>query len=64
MANPPALTTAGRARVPGDLVQKLASPVAPGQYAQSGDEQVEPIGQVETVDGVDTAAGGEGEGDA
>jgi len=51
MANPPALTTAGGARVPGDLVQKLAGPVAPGQYAQSGDEQGEPIGQVETVDG-------------
>lgn len=30
---------------------KLTGPVAPGQYAQSGDEQGEPIGQVETIDG-------------
>ncbi len=51
MANPPALATAAGARVPGDLVQKLAGPMAPGQYAQAGDEQGEPIGQVETVDG-------------
>ncbi len=51
MANPPALATAGGSRVPGDLVQKLAGPMAPGQYAQAGGEQGEPIGQVETVEG-------------
>ena len=50
MANPPALATAAGAGVPGDLVQKLAGPMAPGQYAQAGEDQGEPIEQVETVE--------------
>lgn len=37
----------------GDLVDVMAGPVAPGQYAQVGDvARVEPIGQVETAEGV------------
>ncbi|WP_299955592.1 Ig-like domain-containing protein [uncultured Roseobacter sp.] len=36
----------------GDLVELLAGPIAPGQYAQAGDATASsPIGQVETVEG-------------
>ncbi len=36
----------------GDLVERLAGPIAPGQYAQVGDvAEAGPIGQVETVEG-------------
>ncbi len=54
LADPPTLVTAAGARVPGDLVAKLAGPMAPGQYAQAGEQQAEPIGQVETVEGQGT----------
>ncbi|MGZ2257471.1 tandem-95 repeat protein [Roseobacter sp. A03A-229] len=36
----------------GDLVERLAGPIAPGQYAQSGAvDQPSPIGQVESAEG-------------
>ncbi|WP_139838221.1 FecR family protein, partial [Roseovarius gaetbuli] len=37
----------------GDLVERLAGPEAPGQYAQVGETQLaDPIGQVESVEGI------------
>ena len=46
------LIGAGGARVSGELAAKLAGPLAPGQYAQSGTlTAAEPIGHVETVGG-------------
>ncbi|MEM7596474.1 MAG: Ig-like domain-containing protein [Pseudomonadota bacterium] len=51
--NTPAdLITANGARLTGETVEKLAGPMAPGQYAQAGQATGgEPIGQVETVEG-------------
>lgn len=41
------------ARLTGETVEKLAGPMAPGQYAQSGQsDSVGPIGQVETLEGL------------
>ncbi|WP_126465058.1 Ig-like domain-containing protein [Candidatus Terasakiella magnetica] len=52
--NPPALVAANGAVVSPDLVQKLAGPLAPGQYAQAAGSTVlgDAIGRVETLDGV------------
>ena len=58
---PPALTTVGGAVLPADLVEMLAGPMAPGQYAQlgSGGTAV-PIGTVATIDGSVTATRADG----
>jgi hypothetical protein len=51
-SSPATLTTPDGAQLSGALVEKLAGPIAPGQYAQAGGAQVtNPIGQVETVEG-------------
>jgi hypothetical protein len=50
---PPDLIADNGAVLRGDLVARLAGPIAPGQYAQAGDAPAtEPIGQVETLGGV------------
>ncbi|MEL7252725.1 MAG: Ig-like domain-containing protein [Pseudomonadota bacterium] len=50
---PPAdLVTENGARLTGDTVEKLAGPMAPGQYAQAGTaDGGQAIGQVETIEG-------------
>lgn len=51
-STPADLITPNGARLAGQTVEKLAGPVAPGQYAQAGQrEDSQPIGQVETVEG-------------
>lgn len=51
-ADLPDLITSTGARLSGETVEKLAGPVAPGQYAQSGTSAGgQAIGQVETVEG-------------
>ena len=50
--SPPDLLSAGGAVIPAELAAKLAGPEAPGQYAQAaGEEEAQPIGRVETVEG-------------
>src|SRR6056297_682992 len=50
-ATPPDLTTPGGATLRGPVVERLAGPEAPGQYAQVGQSpQGDPIGQVETLE--------------
>ena len=52
LAQPPALTTVGGALLPADLVEILAGPMAPGQYAQLGPGATAvPIGTVATIEG-------------
>ncbi|MEL7281074.1 MAG: Ig-like domain-containing protein [Pseudomonadota bacterium] len=51
-SNPADLVASNGARLTGETVEKLAGPMAPGQYAQAGQGVGgEPIGQVETVQG-------------
>ncbi|MEM7425832.1 MAG: tandem-95 repeat protein, partial [Pseudomonadota bacterium] len=51
-ADPPHLQSPEGAYLFADVVQALAGPLAPGQYAQAGStEGKEPIGQVETLEG-------------
>ena len=51
-AEPPALTTPEGARLAPELVAKLAGPLAPGQYVQTGAAQgAEPIGEVSQITG-------------
>ncbi len=55
------LIGAGGARVSGEMAAKLAGPLAPGQYAQSGTlASAELIGHVETVGGTVTATHADG----
>ena len=52
LAQPPALTTVGGAVLPADLVEMLAGPLAPGQYAQlEPGATAAPIGKVATAEG-------------
>lgn len=62
LAEPPALMTAGGALMPADLVSSLAGPLAPGQYAQSGESDLEatPIGLVDESVGEVTATRADG----
>ncbi len=58
---PAALTTVGGALLPADLVEMLAGPMAPGQYAQLGPGGTAvPIGTVATIDGTVTATRADG----
>ncbi|MBT5245815.1 MAG: FecR domain-containing protein, partial [Rhodospirillaceae bacterium] len=53
LANPPALVSEGGLSLSGKIVGHLAGPVAPGQYAQTGDGGLtDPIGQITTLTGV------------
>jgi hypothetical protein len=50
---PPDLIADNGAVLRGDLAARLAGPIAPGQYAQAGGpDGADPIGQVETLQGV------------
>ncbi|MGR3362944.1 MAG: Ig-like domain-containing protein, partial [Maritimibacter harenae] len=50
---PPDLVAGNGAVLRGDLAARLAGPIAPGQYAQAGGpDGADPIGQVETLQGV------------
>ena len=56
LADPPALATAGGAELAPELMARLAGPLAPGQYAQTGPAaDSEPIGIATVVDGTVTA---------
>jgi Ca2+-binding RTX toxin-like protein len=59
---PPDLLTEGGARVSGALAEKLAGPMAPGQYAQagSGAGSAQSIGKVENLSGTATATRADG----
>ncbi|MBT3306432.1 MAG: hypothetical protein HN377_08100, partial [Alphaproteobacteria bacterium] len=51
-ADSPSLTTEGGLSISGNIVGRLAGPLAPGQYAQAGDAAVtDPIGQITTIQG-------------
>lgn len=62
VAAPPALMTEGGALLAPDLVAALAGPLAPGQYAQSGESDLEatPIGRVDESVGEVTATRADG----
>ncbi|MCW9032619.1 MAG: VCBS domain-containing protein, partial [Rhodospirillales bacterium] len=50
--NPPSIETADGGHIPGDLVETLAGPVAPGQVADAGTViGAQPIGHIDKVDG-------------
>ena len=50
--NPPSLITEGGLSISGNIVGRLAGPLAPGQYAQTGEAAVtDPIGQITTIQG-------------
>ena len=58
---PPPLMTEGGARLSGELAARLAGPMAPGQMAAAGDAVgAEPIGRVETAEGVVSALHSDG----
>jgi Ca2+-binding RTX toxin-like protein len=60
-AEAPDLVTAGGARVAGDLAERLAGAMAPGQVAQAGSgQQAAPIGEVANIAGTVTATRGDG----
>ena len=49
-ADSPSLTTEGGLSISGNIVGRLAGPLAPGQYAQAGDAAAtDPIGQITTI---------------
>ncbi len=61
LSRPPALHTAEGAVLPADLVQSLAGPAAPAQYAQLEPQAIAaPIGRVATIDGTVTATRSDG----
>ena len=50
--SPPSLITEGGLSISGNIVGRLAGPLAPGQYVQAGDAAVtDPIGQITTIQG-------------
>jgi hypothetical protein len=58
---PPALVSADGAVIRGDTVQLLAGPLAPGQYAQAGDQAAgNKIGEVKKLDGSATVQRADG----
>lgn len=61
LSRPPALHTEEGAVLPADLVQSLAGPAAPAQYAQLEPQAIAaPIGRVATIEGTVTATRSDG----
>lgn len=60
LAAPPALVSADGQVLEAELVQRLVGPRAPGQFAQLDLGAVQPIGQVETVEGTVSARRADG----
>ncbi|WP_050928180.1 Ig-like domain-containing protein [Aestuariivita boseongensis] len=61
-SDPPAsIFSPNGAQLTGEIISRLAGPIAPGQYAQVGSVRGgDPIGQVETIDGVATVQRSDG----
>jgi len=63
LTDPPApIHAPNGSQLSGDVVARLAGPIAPAQYAQAGGAQRggDPIGQVETIDGIATVQRADG----
>jgi len=59
--HPPTLVSPEGAQIPPELAERLAGPLAPGQYAQAAPTPGgNPIGQVETLNGAATATHADG----